>query len=45
MALMNERFNSAVIDGHTFAATLGAWYFGRPGPVKLVATEFGRRGR
>ena len=45
MALLNERFQGAVIDGHTFAETLGAWYFGRPGPVKLIATGSGRRGR
>jgi O-palmitoleoyl-L-serine hydrolase len=38
MALQNERFQSAVIDGHSFAETLGNWYFGRPGPVKLIAT-------
>jgi hypothetical protein len=44
-ALTGQRFQGAVIDGHSFAETLATWYFGRPGPVKLVAQgATGRRG-
>ncbi len=35
-ALSGERFRGVTIDGHTFAETLASWYFGRPGPVKLI---------
>jgi O-palmitoleoyl-L-serine hydrolase len=40
-SLTGERFRGAVIDGHSLADTLAAWYFGRPGPVKLIAQPGG----
>lgn len=35
-ALTNERFTSIKVDGHTFAETLGNWYFKRQGPVRVI---------
>jgi hypothetical protein len=36
-SLGTERFHSAVIDGTTLADAIGRWYFGRPGPLNLIA--------
>lgn len=44
-SLENERYHTAIIDGHPLAETLATWYFGRPGPVKLIASGPAGRGR
>jgi hypothetical protein len=48
-SLGTERFHSAVIDGTTLADAIGRWYFGRPGPLNLIAPSVsaaaGRGGR
>ena len=36
-SLGTDRFHSVSIEGHDLAETMGNWYFGRPGPVHLVA--------
>ncbi len=38
-SLATERFHSVLIDGHDLAETIGNWYFNRPGPTHLIASE------
>lgn len=35
-ALTNDRFTSIKVNNHTFAETLGNWYFNRQGPIKVI---------
>jgi hypothetical protein len=38
-ALAEHFFYTVKIEGHTFAETLGNWYHGRSGPVRLMTDE------
>jgi len=38
-ALTDDNFTAIKVDGYDFQQILGNWYFGRPGPLRVIAGE------
>jgi len=38
-ALTDDNFTAIKVDGYDFQQILGNWYFGRSGPIRIIAGE------
>ena len=38
-ALTDDNFTAIKVNGYDFGQLLGNWYFGRPGPIRIIAGE------